>query len=219
MHKLLLLCLFVSSTLLYAQDSTVVRHFDQHQLEEFANDEKYDYNKTVEVREPNTFLKGLGKVLKYLGAVVMSKKGLLFFLLLLLAGILFAYRNSFFKRKIKKKQKIDYIPNILKNEEVSITQIREAIEKSEQEEDYRSAIRNVYLLVILSLSDQKLIQLHIEKTNSDYQKELPKKFQSNFKRLTRIFDFIWYGDYPATKELFDQAKGYAKSFNQKEHVA
>ncbi len=219
MHKLLLILLFVSSSLLFAQDSTTVRHFDQTQLEELSNNEKYQYDKIVAVREPNAFLKGLGNALKYIGKFIWSKSGFWFFLILLVAGILFAYRRSIFKRKVKKELKNEYIPNILKEEGINTTKIRKTIKDAEDSGDYRSAIRNLYLLVILSLSDAKLIKLHIEKTNSDYRKELPKKFQANFKRLTRIFDFIWYGDYPASEELFQQAKNYAKSLNQKDNVA
>ena len=219
MHKLLLIFLFLSSSLLFAQDSTAVRHFDQTQLEEFANNEKYQYDKIVAVREPNAFLKGLGNVIKYIGKFIWSKNGFWFFLILLVAGILFAYRRSIFKRKAKTEIKNEYIPNILKEEGINTQDIRKTIKDAEDSGDYRAAIRNLYLLVILSLSDAKLIKLHIEKTNSDYRKELPKKFQFNFKRLTRIFDFIWYGDYPATEELFQQAKNYAKSLNQEDNVA
>lgn len=219
MHKLLLLFLFLSSSLLFANDSTKVRTFDRAQLEEYAQDDKYDYNKIIEVREPNAFLKGLGEVLSYLGKFLWSKPGAVTIIILLLVGIVYAFRNSIFKKKANNDNPPDYVPNIVTKESSSTKKIRLAIEEAEKVGDYRSAIRNLYLLVILSLSDAKLIKLHIEKTNSDYRKELPKKFQHKFKQLTRIFDFVWYGEYTATEQLFAQAKEYAKSLNQENNVA
>jgi len=218
--KLIFIFLLFGSMLLSAQDSTEVRHFNSAELEEFAKDEKHQYNRDVQVREPNAFLKGLGKVLGYIGKFIMSKKGVFFFVILLVAGILYAFRNSIFKKKAKKESIGEYLPNVaIKKDSDTVEKIKLALEKAEKEGDYRSAIRNLYVLVILSLSDAKLIQYHIEKTNSDYRKELPKKLQANFKSLTRIFDFIWYGDYPASEELLAQAKNYAQSLNQRKNVA
>ena len=81
------------------QNSAVTRQFDQTQLEEFTADEKYQYDRQHEIREPNAFLKGLGKVLEYIGDFITSKAGVLFLVIVLVFGILFAYRNSIFKKK------------------------------------------------------------------------------------------------------------------------
>ena len=219
MHKLLLFFLIITSTVLVGQNSAVTRQFDQTQLEEFTADEKYQYDRQPEIREPNAFLKGLGKVLEYIGDFITSKAGVLFLVIVLVFGILFAYRNSIFKKKSKKETVEEYIPNIVAKEGLDLQKIREAIEQAEKKGDYRSAIRNLYLQVILSLAHAKLIKLHIEKTNTDYRKELPKKYQADFRKLTRIFDFVWYGDYPASETLFAQAKTYASTLNREKNVA
>ena len=219
MPKLLSLFLIVINLALFAQDSAAVRHFDAEEFEEFIADERYQYDKQPEVREPNAFLKGLGELLSFIGDFIVSKTGIFVLALLLIFGILFAFRSSIFKKKVKEKPVKEYIPNVVDTAGLSAQKIRKAIEQAEKDGDYRSAIRNLYLLVLLSLSNSKLLKLHIEKTNSDYRKELPKKYQTDFKRLTRIFDFVWYGDYPASEGLFAQAKAYATLLNQQKNVA
>lgn len=206
--------------MLLAQDSTVVRSFDSEKLEEYSNNKQYQYNTEDEsVNKPNVFLRTLGSTLKALGNFLTTKTGVAALVILLLSGILFGFRKSIFKNKSKTVNAPSYLPNVVKKAGIDHKKLRSEIEAAEKSGDYRLAIRNLYVLVILSLADQKLIQLNQNKTNSEYRRELPKKLQPKFKRLTTIFDYVWYGEYTATAELLKQAKQYANSLNQDKDVA
>lgn len=203
-----------------AQDSTVVRSFDSEKLEEYSSNKQYQYNTEDESgNKPNVFLRTLGNTLKALGNFLTTKTGVATLVILLLSGILFGFRRSIFKNKSKTVNAPTYLPNVVKKAGIDHEKIRSEIEAAEKSGDYRLAIRNLYVLVILSLADQKLIKLNQKKTNSEYRRELPKKLHPNFKRLTTIFDYVWYGEYTATAELLKQAKQYANSLNQDKDVA
>ncbi len=69
------------------------------------------------------------------------------------------------------------------------------IDKSLSQKDYMLSIRLYYLWVIKELSNNKMIKWKRDKTNRDYLREMsdnPNKI--NFKRLTRIFERVWYGN-------------------------
>ena len=206
--------------MLLAQDSTVVRSFDSEKLEEYSNNKQYQYNTEDESgNKPNVFLRTLGNTLKALGNFLTTKAGVATLIILLLSGILFGFRRSIFKNKSKTVNAPTYLPNVVKKAGIDHEKLRSEIKAAEKSGDYRLAIRNLYVLVILSLADQKLIKLNQKKTNSEYRRELPKKLHPNFKRLTTIFDYVWYGEYTATAELLKQAKQYANSLNQDKDVA
>ena len=206
--------------MLMAQDSTVVRSFDSEKLEEYSSNKQYQYNTEDESgNKPNVFLRTLGNTLKALGNFLTTKTGVATLVILLLSGILFGFRRSIFKNKSKTVNAPTYLPNVVKKAGIDHKKLRSEIEAAEKSGDYRLAIRNLYVLVILSLADQKLIKLNQKKTNSEYRRELPKKLHPNFKRLTTIFDYVWYGEYTATAELLKQAKQYANSLNQDKDVA
>ncbi|MFD1095645.1 DUF4129 domain-containing protein [Salegentibacter chungangensis] len=86
--------------------------------------------------------------------------------------------------------------------------IQDAIEKGQ----YRLAVRYYYLKVLQSLDEQKLIEYRFQKTNADYTSEIGQEnIKDQFKRITRIYDFIWYGDFTPSEEEFRMAeKGFSK---------
>jgi len=46
------------------------------------------------------------------------------------------------------------------------------------------------------MTDKELIDWQLQKTNDDYLKELGStKLQEPFKTITRLYDYIWYGNF------------------------
>ena len=61
--------------------------------------------------------------------------------------------------------------------------------------DYRSALRLHYLLALQELDAMGWIRHGKEKTNMAYVMELDgKEIQGEFRVLTRVSEFVWYGD-------------------------
>ena len=111
--------------------------------------------------------------------------------------------NFFFSKKNKKLN----IANQDLQENIHEINFSDSIEKFERQEDYRSAVRYQFLLVLKKLADKKLISWNPEKTNKDYLSELKnKELKSNFKDLAYIFDYVWYGEFEVNQENYIQFK-------------
>ncbi len=84
------------------------------------------------------------------------------------------------------------------------------IAAAEQSADYRRAVRLQYLWLLKRLTDTESITWKINKTNRDYAHEIrDAALRRDFRRLSTIFEYVWYGDttiddesYRRTKELF-----------------
>ena len=89
------------------------------------------------------------------------------------------------------------------------TSISEAIEKR----NYRIAVRLHYLKTLKLLSDKKLIDWKLNKTNHNYIKELKEtELKKSFEELTSLFEWIWYGELPVEESLFEKTKSSFKNF-------
>lgn len=70
--------------------------------------------------------------------------------------------------------------------------IADAVSKN----DYRKAVRLHFLKLLKELTDKNLIKWQIDKTNNDYSIELAKsKYNSKFKELALMYEYVWYGDF------------------------
>lgn len=96
------------------------------------------------------------------------------------------------------------------NEEEEIVQskdIRKLIKDAISREDYRLAIRYYYLLVLQELSEKGVIEYQFPKTNEEYSAEIQQEpVKEQFRQITRIYDFIWYGSFEVTTESFRRAE-------------
>lgn len=78
--------------------------------------------------------------------------------------------------------------------------------------NYRLATRYLYLKSLKVLANKKTIEWHFEKTNSDYLNEIKDlKLKALFKRVSYIYDYVWYGEFPIDETSFNKNKD---DFNQ-----
>lgn len=85
--------------------------------------------------------------------------------------------------------------------------IQELIHKSVQNKNYRLAVRYYFLNSLQKLDELKIIQYKTEKTNADYLSEIStEELSRSFGRITRIYEYIWYGDFHVTEEEFKMAE-------------
>ena len=79
------------------------------------------------------------------------------------------------------------------------------IEKLLREEDFRGATRAYFLLVLQRLNNSGRIEWKKPKTNFDYVHEVEKEpFFADFKRVTFLFEEVWYGQKVQNAERFAQ---------------
>lgn len=92
--------------------------------------------------------------------------------------------------------------HIIKNEDINAL-ITEAV----KQKDYRLAIRYYYLLALKELSENEVIDWQQQKTNADYFNEIKTKtLQTKFGKITRIYDYIWYGEFKVDAPKFENLK-------------
>jgi len=120
------------------------------------------------------------------------------------AIIYFIFKNeiaSFWgKRNIKNSETIDTNFVDLTDDTITLeTKLQNAIAKK----DYAEAIRLYYTLALKNLIDTGLVEFRIDKTNNEYLLELSANTaRQPFKQLTFYFDYIFYGEFEATENIF-----------------
>ena len=87
--------------------------------------------------------------------------------------------------------------------EVEDKDYHKLIQSALKEQDFRLAIRFGFLSTLKYLHKKELIEWKIDKTNLDYQFELPETYQDTFAAMSVIYERIWYGDFTADKALFN----------------
>lgn len=106
----------------------------------------------------------------------------------------------------KKNKKLNLQNNEL-NENIHEIDFPKNISDAEFKKDFRSAIRYQYLFVLKKLSDKKLIEWNFEKTNKDYVNEFKNSnLKDDFKNLSYIFDYVWYGEFEIEQEGYRNFK-------------
>ena len=84
----------------------------------------------------------------------------------------------------------------------SISYERE-IGKAVEAKNYRLAIRLWYLNTLKELADRKIIDYRQDRTDSEYVNSLSGgRFYTQFFRLTRNFEYTWYGQFRINENAF-----------------
>lgn len=81
------------------------------------------------------------------------------------------------------------------------------IQKAIAGKEYRMAVRLMYLQTLRDLSLHNLISYTHEKTNSDYLFQLAgTSYYTMFFRITRNFNYTWYGHFEVSEDSFSAIK-------------
>jgi len=80
----------------------------------------------------------------------------------------------------------------------------EKIQKAVDVKDHRLAVRYMYLKSLQLLNKGQWIRYHTDATNYEYVNQMSgHKLASEFGFLTRVYDYMWYGEFALTEEQFD----------------
>lgn len=89
------------------------------------------------------------------------------------------------------------------------------IEQACHKGDYKTAIRYNYLDTLNLLSKKGAINWKPWKTPNDYVYQLKENLRSDFQLLSNIFSFVWYGDFTADPNDFEESESLKKSIQKK----
>ncbi len=210
-------------TLSLAHDTSEIspKRISERDLETYLNDPKFDYEE-IKSSAPewwisfknwisNTVLKFFEWVFgieKASGAFHVFLEISPYILLVLLLFILIKFfinvnaRSVLYAKKNQSTVALSEEEHIIKNED-----IQELIKNALANSDYRLAIRYYYLYILQIMTQENIISWEHQKTNEDYIVEIEKAhIQTPFKTLTRLYDYIWYGDFPIDKLKFEKAE-------------
>ncbi|MDH5379896.1 MAG: hypothetical protein OEW75_03535 [Cyclobacteriaceae bacterium] len=125
---------------------------------------------------------------------------IILFLIYKLAGSRFAWL-------LGKKDKGTSLGFSVSEENIHIIDYDKEILKAIKENEYRIAIRLVYLRSLKLLSDKDIIHWQEGKTDYEYLLEMKDEgMKSHFEKLSFHFNYVWYGHFEAGKAVFEQAE-------------
>jgi hypothetical protein len=86
--------------------------------------------------------------------------------------------------------------------------IRDAV----RQQNYRAAVRLHFLRILRTLSENKMIDWQIDKTNYDYYLELKgSTFEKDFMKVSVNFEYVWYGEFTVEEAQYEEL---VKQFNK-----
>ena len=220
MNKILLVILIFFSVGVFAQTDTLVvkndkssivqKKIEAKNLEHYKSDADFNYKEEIST-EPsflervfNWLGRQLKRLLEWIVGVKYAKDifaTVLTALPYIIAGIVLLLLLKFFLKvnsnSIVTTFKNTPIVSITEEEELIKTKdISKLIEKAIQQKNYRLAVRYYYIHILKQLAQQQFISWEQQKTNDDYSKEISEEtIQSSFIKLTRLYDFVWYGNF------------------------
>jgi hypothetical protein len=98
-------------------------------------------------------------------------------------------------------------------EDIHKINFEELIATAISKKDFRKAVRLHFLNLLKELTDKNLIKWQIDKTNNDYSMELAQsRYSSQFKELSLLYEYIWYGDFQIDETNFKTTVSKFKEF-------
>jgi|GEM_PF-1011213 len=86
------------------------------------------------------------------------------------------------------------------------------ISKAKTEHNYRLAVRYLYLQLLQRLTAAGAIDLAVDKTNTEYLRELTgKPYKEAVAELTRYYDYVWYGEFEMDEALYTRVESKFKN--------
>jgi len=239
MNKIFFFFFFILSVCAFGQKDSVVvksdksklvqKKFEAKNLEKYKADKEFNYEENANDENSSFFRKlfsWLGRQLSRLFEWVFGvkyAKGILGSILsalpyVIAALVLFLLLKFFLKvnsnaivTNVKNKPlvSISEEEEFIKNKDISLL-IQQAIEQK----NYRLAVRYSYLNTLKQLENNQRIVWEQQKTNEDYIKEISSQnIKNSFENLTRLYDFVWYGNFDINNAEFLQIELDFKEVN------
>lgn len=207
-----LFLLAAGKPLQYDSSSIEHRHFSESSINTYKNDSDYDYERKIVKSESllSRFWRWFWDLYDSFTSTPAGRTIKDIFLWTLFIGAL-----AFFVYKVYTTNRValfsanPQLKNtyIIGEENIHEINFDPAIARAANEGNYRLAVRLYYLKNLKLLSDKELIDWQLNKTNTDYIRELAHtNYYQGFQKNTRAFEYAWYGNMPVSKEGYEIIK-------------
>jgi hypothetical protein len=100
-------------------------------------------------------------------------------------------------------------------EDIFAINYQKEIERAAAQGNFRLAVRLMYLRLLKNLSERNIIRYTQDKTNFDYLLQLhPTRYYRDFFRITRHYEYSWYGQFDVSEEAYHVISRDVKQFEQ-----
>lgn len=156
----------------------------------YANDSAY----WKKARQPERETSGSGFALMQIGLYILLIIGAVYGIYsIIVSNKLHLFYSSGKNKKVATQESI-----------LTEANLDEKISESIATQEYRHAVRYMYLKSLRLLSDKGWIKLNANSTNIDYLNSMSKRAEgAPFKIITRNYEYVWYGEFDLTKEHFN----------------
>lgn len=98
--------------------------------------------------------------------------------------------------------------------EIDPTLIDQKIAQAIEGKEYNAAVRFLYLKMLYSLNERNAIHYHAEGTNNEYLNQMSQhKLSQQFRFLTQVYEYVWYGKFDITEIQFSSVHNHFKNFH------
>jgi hypothetical protein len=190
-----------------------VRSVKQRQMDSFLRQDDFWYANTAPKREKEVEEKQRGKSLldrawfrQLLWIIILSS------FIAVVLGYLYSGNILVFRRRAKK---ITAEEGEEAAEDIFALNYETEIAKALSAKDFRLAVRLWYLQTLKELSDKGLIEYRFGRTNSHYVSQLVNtNYCHSFARLTRAFEYTWYGQFSLSPETYEMMQADFQNFKK-----
>ena len=198
-----------------AADSSALRTVSDEDWKKMKEDKGFIYteDKNKAVKQKKVDLAPFANIGKFFNSTMLT---VLMFLLVAILLVVVVYHlffsggNYFGKRKSQTDTDSASFENVAEYSAWDQT-LKEALDKN----DYRLAVRVLYLQTLQQMHQQGWILFEQEKTNWDYVQELKQaEHLKEFTMLTTYFDYIWYGHFDIEGNQYQSIELRYRTFQQ-----
>jgi hypothetical protein len=217
-----------ADSLVVRWDSTAVelRQFDEEKLNNFRQDKNFLYDR---VQTPDSlsawdqFMMWLWhKILRFIfteRTAVFWKWGIYLLCAGVIAYVILKLTQTNLKGLLSRSPQQSAPAYESADENIHELDFDRLIEEAISRQHYSRAVRLYYLQSLKHLTDRRLIDWKINKTNHDYMHELSRSqpgspMVSAFGQLTSLFEYICYGNFAVGSSYFVEVRGSFQQFNQ-----
>ncbi|OJJ14728.1 hypothetical protein BKI52_41565 [marine bacterium AO1-C] len=198
------------------------RRFDQTKIEEYKKDKRFQYQQTPRPKQPSLWFRFTEWLWRNIADPLNNPRkhpvrSTIYYLII--AGILIyailklINADLSFSGRRKAQSQVTFAEVEENIHEMDFDQL---ITEAKAKQNYRRAVRLLYLQNLKKLTDKGLIHWQIDKTNHDYERELAQtSLHQSFQTITLRFEYACYGDFHIDREIYDDTEPIFLEFGDK----